>query len=117
MRIVKTTTDDFDQYVVTVERPLTWLEKVFRMNPIRVPVTNVLQADDETGLIIRQLQNEYGEALYSNGAEDIELSSTVRLLLLLPQVRDSFLVSGYRPKTEQKYDPSLRIIKSNGTKP
>jgi hypothetical protein len=112
VRIIKGQTSDFENYEVTVsqEQGYAWWR-----TPARKVVKNVLEADDATGLIIRQIENEKGEPLFTNGEEDIALSNEAKLLLLMPPIQKAFLEAGFVPKTESLYMKDVRIVNKNPT--
>lgn len=74
-------------------------------------LSGILEADDSTGLIVRQDENERGEPLYINAAGDeVVIDNTLKVLLLLPDLRNAF-IQEFIPKTRQSYVEGLVITR------
>jgi hypothetical protein len=117
MHISKTDTPDFAAYKVVRSVPARGLWKFAPGGTRLEEVRGVVEADDDTGLLVRQVYERAGCALhskpapvYTNGADDITLTDAVRLLLLLPGMQQAFLTAGYRPKLVTVYDASIQIV-------
>lgn len=127
MRIQKGVTTDFENYEVVCTAPNpTWcimcalgpllgLKRVTHWPKRRVVLKNIIEADDSTGLITRQIENELGQPLFTNGDEDIALSNECKLLLLMPPIQQAFLSAGFIPKTISTYEKDVRIVNKNPT--
>lgn len=120
MRIVKGETENFEDYVVI--RPEKFERVEFLGEPMTGPMRfevghhaqiyrNVIEADDETGLLVEHLADWAGNLLYTNGSEDIVIDNTVRALMLNPQLRAEFVAAGFRPKVNSTYVAGIRIIR------
>lgn len=72
-------------------------------------LTGVLEADDQTGLVVRQDVNQRGEPLYINTSGDVvAIDNTIKVLLLIPDLRNQF-IQEFLPKTQQTYVKGLLI--------
>lgn len=85
------------------------LRKPLLMNTVEIPVTNVVEANDATGLLTYQLTDDRGRPIFSNGQDDIVLDNAVKTLLLLNNIRAAFHSAGFRPKLSTQYKDGLRI--------
>lgn len=117
MRIEKGVTENFDSYSVLLisELPKPWyIPRAWWVDKkIETELKFVEEADAVTGLVIRQIANEWGEPIFSNGTEDIKLTNEVKLMLLVPIFREAFLLHGFQPKTITTYETGLKIINKN----
>lgn len=117
MKIVKGETKDFELYRVTVQREVS--QRKWKIGPWEhremetetQTISNVLEADEETGRLIVQLTDPRGYAIYTNGKDEVIIESAVIVLMQMNQVRTNFLAAGFRPKSESTYETGLRIIK------
>lgn len=114
MRIIRGQTTDFENYEVTYST-FKFVLGSYKWPMKEVVAKNVLEADDSTGLVIRQIENKLGQPLFTNGEEDIALSNEARLLLLLPPIQKAFLEAGFVPKTQSTYEKEVRIVNKNPT--
>jgi hypothetical protein len=101
----------------TILRRQRWWECLWSIITLRlIPryagyevLRSVLEADDQTGLVIRQEENERGEPLYINTSGDVvAIDNTLMVLLLLPDLRNHF-IHEFVPKTHQTYVKGLVI--------
>lgn len=119
MRIAKGETEDFDRYVVAQflewDRPKRFLGVPYSFEAVRVEVEQsyVVEADDETGLLVQQAINEQGRPIYTNGKDDIILDNAVMVILLMPQAREAFLMAGFKPKLVTNY-LKIKIRRKDG---
>ena len=79
-----------------------------------VKLTNVVEADDESGFLVQNETDERGNLLYTNGHDDVAIDNTVKFLMCSPQLRQGFLAAGFRPKLTSRYDKTLRIVRRVG---
>lgn len=125
MRIEKAITKQFDMYdvfaIVLQSISSSWriialyqrISGKYDTKEVEVKLENIVEADDQSGLVIRHLSNDRGEMLFSNGFDDIVVDNPCKLLLLLPNVREAFHRSGFRPKLDTTYMEKL-VIKYRG---
>lgn len=115
MRITKADTAGFDGYEVKKFVPTRcwWWPWVPHLK--EEIVKGVIEADEATGLLVAQVFTKAGEAVYTNGSDDIYLSNTVRLMMLVPPIREAFVRAGFRPKTETTWGNALSIHNRNST--
>lgn len=119
MKLSKLETLDFNSYTVEVEVTYSRPKKVFGTNltygteEIKswVPLESVIEADDSTGLTVQQVQSPSGDPVFTNGIDDIFLSNTAKLLLLVPAIEEVFHKAGYKPKLITSYQLPMRITK------
>lgn len=118
MRIVKGETPQFEQYQVEVLETFqlensfwkrVWGKQYTEETRVKI-LTGVLEADDGNGMIVQQVYNHNGEEIYTNGKDDIVIDNPVKLLLLLPNIRQAFLFAKFRPKVTSSYRQGVRII-------
>lgn len=86
----------------------------YKMVHKEVKLSNVVEADDESGFIVQNLTDSNGNLIYTNGSDEIVIDNGVKFLMLNQQLRTSFLASGFRPKLTSRYEKSLRIVKRVG---
>lgn len=124
LKIVKGTTSDFENYEVfyTKQEPrASWRGGVFKFwlmsnyGDVETRAVAVLEVDDVTGQIIRQVMSDDGNPVFTNGAEEIVIDNTAKLLLLVPNVREAFFQHGFAPKLIATYEKGVRIINKNPT--
>lgn len=116
---MKTSRDnpDFNNYdvfaTIEVRKPRTVLGvPIATINETReVKLTNVVEADDESGFLVQNETDDEGNLLYTNGHDEIAIDNTVKFLMCNPQLRQAFLASGFRPKLTSRYDKTLRIVR------
>jgi hypothetical protein len=111
MRISRTDAS-FDSYRITHRvPPQRWWQRLFFPHMLMEEmVENVLEADEATDTVIRQVVNEHGEPMFINAAGDtVALTDTVKVLLLLEDVRRAFLAE-FVPKTEQVQLRDIAIV-------
>ncbi len=108
MRIQKGETKAFDNYDVTclVRKVVLGIILPWRS---RVTLTGVLEAEEETGRIVRQERTLAGMPVFTNGVEDIYIDNSAKLLMLMRPVREAFHASGFRPKVIITYEQGVRI--------
>lgn len=114
MKITKGETDNFDLYdvyclVYPYPAEFFGLQIRFR-KPVEIKQKGVLEADDQTGKIARQVYTWDGCPVFTNGVEDIFIDNTTRLLLLVPPIQEAFLRSGYKPKVTVTFEEGVRIV-------
>lgn len=120
MKLSRTQSNFGDFVVLRRQRWYRWLWSIITLTIIPryagyELLENVLEADDSTGLVVRQQVNKQGDPLYINVAGDtIALDNTIKILLLLPDLRTHFLRE-FVPKTEQTFVEGLTIIRTNAT--
>lgn len=73
------------------------------------PIEGVVEADDQTGLIIKQEFDKENRPIFTDGKDDIVLDNTVKLLLLTAPFRQAFHQSGFRPKLTTSYLDNVKI--------
>lgn len=76
---------------------------------IEIKIDGVVEANDQTGLLAVQEKDLAGNLLYSNGVDNIATDGAVKVLLLAPIFRQTFLQAGFRPKLSVTYGNNLRI--------
>lgn len=79
-----------------------------------VKLTNVVEADDESGFLVQNETDDKGNLLYTNGHDEIAIDNTVKFLMCNPQLRQGFLAAGFRPKLTSRYEKTLRIVRRVG---
>lgn len=112
MKITKGLTTGFEGYEVKRITRSPWWH--FKPPLVETVIKGVVEADDTNGLLVTQVFDN-GDAVYTNGTEDIYLENSVKLLLLCPPIRDAFLKAGFRPKTEVSYGNTISIVNRNAT--
>jgi len=91
--------------LVRVRREPSLIDRVLRREAAELRlVRNVIEADEETGQLTMQLTDTQGNLLYTNGVDDIAINNTVKLLMLLGQVRSVFIEAGFVPKIQTTYE-------------
>lgn len=118
MHIVKGDTKNFQDYQVltvnTYVHPQTWWDWLLGRKPWTQThdelVKLSVEADDSTGLLVYQETDQAGRPILTNGIDEIVMNDTVKLLLLLPNIRSALHGSGYRPKLTSKYVDKLKIV-------
>lgn len=120
MHIVKGTTKNFNDYEVfelqTRSLEPTWWQALTKSEPFELvekKIEGVVEADDETGLLVFQLTDRHGQSLFTNGRDEIAVDNPSKLLLLLPNIRQAFHANGFKPKLESTYRDKL-IIRYKG---
>lgn len=108
MKIVRGETPNFEEYEVRCRQKGQGLLSYFP--PREIKLTGVLEADDTSGRVVRQVVSVFGHPVYSNGPEDIFIDNTVKILLLVPPIREAFVKSGFRPKVIISFEEGVRII-------
>lgn len=114
MHIIKGESENFDEHDVVREVEYfvwvgRWPVKRRECKTSLESVPNVIEADDQTGLLTVQLMNERGHLLFTNGHDDIALDDSVKVLMLIPPIRDAFLEAGFKPKTLTTYGERIQI--------
>lgn len=112
---------DFDNYDIfassEIVEPKTFLgirTGFYNLSRKEIKLTNVIEADDDTGLYVQHLTDDNDNLIYTNGHDEIIIDNTVKFLMLNPQLRTAFLASGFRPKLTSRYEKSLRIVRRVG---
>lgn len=113
MKLIRTEDKDFDLHDFYVTHRVVLVPALGWGYDRVEKLENVIQADDETGLVVQIQKDEDGNEVYFNGTDEIAITNEVKVLLLMPNCRDVFLASGFRPKTSQVYHRGLRIVKRN----
>jgi hypothetical protein len=73
------------------------------------PISNVLEADEETGQVVCQVANARGELVWVNAAGDtVAVTDAVKVLLLNAETRAAF-ARAFHPKVIVNYVRGLRI--------
>ena len=121
MRIEKGITENFEEYAVVHRHVTTIPQKRFLGIPygdppreVQTRLSQVVEADDDTGLLVQQVTDEYGNVIYTDGSQDIAIGNTAKLLLLVAGIRNEFLAAGFQPKLIKRYEKGLEIVR-NGT--
>jgi hypothetical protein len=115
VKIIKGTTPQFDNYEVyyteSSGKPRKFLWFQIGSDEIRTEhrITDVVEADDTTGLVVRHIRNKRGDLLYTNGKDDIAIDNTAKILLLLPNVRAAIIENFYIPKLVTSYETDIHI--------
>ncbi len=124
MKIVKGETADFNTYEVirktkSTKHPKGWrglFAALFNLDAHitveeEIVLRNVVTADDDSGLLVLQILNDANLAIYTNGDDEITIDNVVKLLLLVPSIKQGFLMAGFRPKMETLYAKDFRIVR------
>lgn len=86
-----------------------WFDPRRYLYPSEEQIPMVLDADEETGMVARQVCNAAGQPLYINAAGDtVAVTDAVTVLLLNPETRRAF-TGVFQPKVEVTYVRGLRI--------
>lgn len=72
---------------------------------------NVIEADDETGLVVTHLADGAGNLIYTDGRTDMVIDNTARFLMFSSEIRAGFLQAGFRPKVTVAYIAGIRILR------
>lgn len=119
MRIAKGETEDFESYFVFKPKkigratlvsgdPITGKWKLEETEHAQV-LENVIEADDESGLVVTHLSDFAGNMIYTDGRTDLVIDNTARLLMFQSEIRLGFLEAGFRPKVTVEYVGGIRI--------
>ena len=84
--------------------------QLYKMVRKEVKLSNVVEADDESGFLVQNETDDKGNLIYTNGHDDVAIDNTVKFLMCNPQLRQGFLASGFRPKLTSRYEKTLRIV-------
>lgn len=116
MHILKGETRNFDAYQVSVPHfkvlPRTIWNYIMRQYPTTETeeiLKGVIEADDSSGQLVSQVMDAQDRLVFTNGIDDIVMTDSAKLLLLLPNIRQAFLMSGYKPKTTSTYRERIFI--------
>lgn len=97
--------DAWDVYEIVPVELSRWNRWTFR-HPTETELsllTNVVECDDATGLVVQWVSDEKGQPVFTDGVEDIAMDNPTKLLLLLPNVKNEFLAHGFKPKLTSRY--------------
>lgn len=123
MRIVKGE-EGFDGYEVVVQRQRRARKQLplirgYRLGlwwtwePFEVVLPNVIDADEETKIVITHAMDANGFPLYTNGQDTVAIDNAVKVMLLRPEFWQAFLAARYVPKQTRAYEPTMKIRKKN----
>lgn len=112
MRISKLETPNFDDFDIMQRAESADLVEM-RYRNHEVKLEGVLEVDDVSGRIVRQVRTQEGYPVLTNGADDIYIDNSAKIMMLDPQVRLALMHEGYIPKTTVAYEKNIRIVNKN----